>query len=647
MVRAPCVVLYRHALQLNTYHTQQAAKRVEAWFPQWDEGSKRGLTAVMVGACGVLNDIEAESLTSDDDFYRDALGFEILSSKTGKAVAEKLLAIFKRRGIEEYYFVGTDAVSSNIGHESGAIAYLRRDRGTPLIFALRCGGHIDMRAWKHGLEQTGTTATRSPIKRKADEATIPTELLAIEDLYYLEKKWPELGAAMQAQLPLGETNLKTSGCPDSRWTFWNELLRNKLGLTWILKRQVCLWRKAVDKWREEQAKEVIDESVVPLDQPLVGERVPLRIVKTIVAEDAFHCNLFDFADTQRLFDDDDEIRLCNFLDAYTGKRIRDDLNLTIQILGGDGVADALQPGGELHKEGATWPPPEDCPVSALTTETLPGLLLDISSQYMRVRMAVWEAVGSGYVMPFLHRKEMRYPGIVFEAHEIIGTQRDIGMLFGIDGETWAVAKVEEHSPRFSTALDAVIRYAQSINLEEYAVQFTDEYMCEHSEYYLEQTEEWWSNPVFRLAGIGSAVTDADSEYHGTFHARWLVEQTVPELRAALAKVLHISPAEVKAALNLASYDGPLNLLVDDTLWEQLVKFSKQKETLAECKGVDELRALLHKWYKPLFLTNVWMEELVKEFKNLTAQARAHATTAEVRAPDHQRACTAVRAPHLP
>ena len=65
---------------------------------------------------------------------------------------------------------------------------------------------------------------------------------------------------------------------------------------------------------------------------------------------------------------------------------------------------------------------------------------------------------------------------------------------------------------------------------------TDEYMSEHSEYYLEQTEEWWSNPAFRLAGVGSTVDDSTSEHHGTAHAAWLVEQGIPELRAALARL---------------------------------------------------------------------------------------------------------------
>jgi hypothetical protein len=95
--------------------------------------------------------------------------------------------------------------------------------------------------------------------------------------------------------------------------------------------------------------------------------------------------------------------------------------------------------------------------------------------------------------------------------------------------------------------------------------------------------------------------------------------------------------QVKAALQEPGYDGPLLVLADDELWAQLVVFSQQEQTLEECVGVDELRALIHRHYKPLYLTNVWMEELVKEFKNLTPQARAHPRSAEVRVLLKQRA----------
>ena len=89
------------------------------------------------------------------------------------------------------------------------------------------------------------------------------------------------------------------------------------------------------------------------------------------------------------------------------------------------MRDALKEGGELHKEGATWDPPDDCPVSALTSETLPPLLLDLSSQYMRIQMVVEEVIGSGFVMPHLHAEERRIPGIAFEAHIIKDKHRDV------------------------------------------------------------------------------------------------------------------------------------------------------------------------------------------------------------------------------
>eukprot|EP00966_Prymnesium_polylepis_P098491 2280563-Prymnesium_polylepis.1 len=99
---------------------------------------------------------------------------------------------------------------------------------------------------------------------------------------------------------------------------------------------------------------------------------------------------------------------------------------------------------------------------------------------------------------------MRYPGIAFDAHEIIGTQRDIGVLFGDPDDPWKLTTVETLSERFGAALDAAIRYGQTIDMEQYIYDYIDKYMLSHSEYHLEQTEEWWSNPAFRLAGLGSA-----------------------------------------------------------------------------------------------------------------------------------------------
>eukprot|EP00966_Prymnesium_polylepis_P157595 3642192-Prymnesium_polylepis.1 len=80
-----------HAEQLNLHHVKQATLRVAGWYPQWDEGSKRGVTAVVVGGNGVLKYEPEATLTSDDGFYRDALGVQVLSNKTGAGVAAALI----------------------------------------------------------------------------------------------------------------------------------------------------------------------------------------------------------------------------------------------------------------------------------------------------------------------------------------------------------------------------------------------------------------------------------------------------------------------------------------------------------------------------------------------------------------------------
>ena len=304
-----------------------------------------------------------------------------------------------------------------------------------------------------------------------------------------------------------------------------------------------LWRAAVLKSYAERCVDV-DEDAVPIEEPLLGDVVPIRIVMGVIAEDDWHRRDFNFTLIYGYGNAEDTLRFSHFLDAYVGKWILDHLDVALDKLGGEGVREALQEGGELHEEGATWAPPEDCPVSALTEQTLPGLLLDVGSQYMRVRWVAWEVIGDAYVMPYLHRKEMRYAGIAYEAHEIIGTQRDIGVLFGDPVDRWLITMVEKLSERFGVALDSALRYARSVDLEDYMYEFIDQYMLKHSEYHLEQTEEWWSNPAFRLAGLGSAVKDCKSEYHATAHARWLVEQGRPELRALL--VDHLSVAHFAA-----------------------------------------------------------------------------------------------------
>jgi|EP00966_Prymnesium_polylepis_P325459 hypothetical protein len=49
-----------------------------------------------------------------------------------------------------------------------------------------------------------------------------------------------------------------------------------------------------------------------------------------------------------------------------------------------------------------------------------------------------------------------------------------------------------------------------------------------------QFEEWETNPLLRLGGVGSKTG-------GPEHAKWLTQSGKPQLRRALGKFLHILP----------------------------------------------------------------------------------------------------------
>eukprot|EP00966_Prymnesium_polylepis_P029796 692026-Prymnesium_polylepis.1 len=121
-------------------------------------------------------------------------------------------------------------------------------------------------------------------------------------------------------------------------------------------------------------------------------------------------------------------------------------------------------------------------------------------------------------MPHLHRIEMRYPGIAFQAHEMHGIHRAIASHFGNEESPWDADQISMLSLKFARGLDVAMRYAQQVDHEDYARDFIDKSMSQYSNYYHPQTEEWWDNPVFRLAGVGSATADPDDEFHGKWHA---------------------------------------------------------------------------------------------------------------------------------
>ena len=74
-----------------------------------------------------------------------------------------------------------------------------------------------------------------------------------------------------------------------------------------------------------------------------------------------------------------------YLDKYTGK-------WTLEVL--DVIAKALNPqqveADVLRAKNATLNPPDNCPVTAITSKNLPGFLLDLQDIKLRIRCAAYE-----------------------------------------------------------------------------------------------------------------------------------------------------------------------------------------------------------------------------------------------------------------
>jgi hypothetical protein len=312
-----------------------------------------------------------------------------------------------------------------------------------------------------------------------------------------------------------------------------------------------------------------------------------------------------------------------FLDAYKG-------GWTLPVL--DTVAADFNPTRvsfeTLQAEGVTLDAPRTCPDNLVSAEQMPGFVCDLGDSKLRVRCAAYEVVGNYHMKPHLHHVELRRRGIIFEAHDLVELHRATNELFTQE-EPFVLEEVSEYDEEFGLGLDALLRYARSLDLEDFATEAVGEIMGKYEWYYWQQTEEWFTNPAKRMAGLGSNVC-------GPRHAKYLYDRGRPELRAQLAEWLHCTPAEVGAALKADGYDGPLRVFADDELWRQLGVFAAQTQPLSLCPGVAELRKLVLQHYTPLYIANVWMEALVKHWKNLSPQARAHAEGAEVRLCIHNR-----------
>jgi len=225
-----------HAEQLLVFHFQQVALLCTHGCLFWDEGSAGGFAS---GVPGLLVGLTANFRGDPLNPYRNMIGLEVLTGKTGKIVAGGLLSILARRGITKVYFVVTDAVSSNIGHRTGVIAHLRFAFKTLLVFALRCEAHIAARTYAHCIVKAGMVSKRQGLKRRAQDPQVAGEVLFIEDMAYTMKKCHALFNSCDTAIP--ETLYKVPGCIDTRWEYTADAFRTYIGLTVVMDRKLAAW----------------------------------------------------------------------------------------------------------------------------------------------------------------------------------------------------------------------------------------------------------------------------------------------------------------------------------------------------------------------------------------------------------------------
>lgn len=145
-----------HSRDVAAWRTEKAS---EALGPlraiSTDAGTRSsGDTFIVVFGFGVL---------PDGAVNRRLLGLAMpLPNKTGASEGNSVLRICTENKILRSYIVLSDSARSAIGHKSGAIAYLRREWRTPLIFYLKCTAHKVSRAWQRPVQRQGGGLAERP-----------------------------------------------------------------------------------------------------------------------------------------------------------------------------------------------------------------------------------------------------------------------------------------------------------------------------------------------------------------------------------------------------------------------------------------------------------------------------------------------------
>eukprot|EP00966_Prymnesium_polylepis_P052125 1207088-Prymnesium_polylepis.1 len=122
-----------------------------------------------------------------------------------------------------------------------------------------------------------------------------------------------------------------------------------------------------------------------------------------------------------------------------------------------------------------------------------------------------------------------------------------------------------------------------------------------------QFDDYFYNPAFMLARVNAETGGPEM----ACELGELAAGKAGKLHVRLAECLHTTPQLIEQHLAPeADYDGPLRILTDPTLKQQLKDFGAQTLPLSHCPQFDLLRQRLLRHYLMLRVANASGEEWV-------------------------------------
>ena len=620
--------------QVDSVMNAKFAVAVVECMPFSDEGTREGVGCCVVGMRCML--------TGRDSSCADFLGLEFIENKEGRSIGAGMLRVVTAREVAYvWYFWLSDSYGGIVGHRTGAIAYLRVELKQPLAFPIKCMMHIVSRGWKAAVNDlseggaAGGCRIRAPIKRKANDAQVSRVVLLTEDIGYLYAKDKTLYKCVVA-MQLGNVPI-TTGCIDTRFESVWQAQRNVIGST-IIGDQM---REIFQVSSGRAAADGVADGVSPKRVTVGKLRAVLDSGPNEIGSDGDDPSAHRFrAGSREVWvlehwslpsNAAQKLSLVDFHACYRGPRILPQLRVVANYLNPDSLSRS-----ELM-ELEELPRPASCKVTSLTPQKNLGLLLDIHSRKLRVREVMYENFGWLVGKPFMHFVELRVDGIIFRVHEEI--EKHVALVDALRtpeddqrSTEQALKDIAKLSESVAFGMRVFILYARSLfderdeddryddddSYDWFAWQVMGEVAAIYGNYMRDtnQFDDYFYNPAFMLARV-------NSEKGGPKMARELSELAAGKagkLHVRLAECLHTTPQLIEQHLAPeADYDGPLRILTDPTLKQQLKDFGAQTLPLSHCPQFDPLRQRLLRHYQMLRVANAAGEEWVKYYKALLPQ----------------------------